>query len=45
MISLNFTGKIKESEQEINFKEPILEIEEVPCLLEKPLSNEIKKYF
>lgn len=46
MIIINFTGKINESEQEISSKEPVIEFEEVECLLEKslPLSDETKKY-
>ncbi len=44
MITLDFTKKINESEQEVGYTKPILEIEEVPCLLEKPLPTETKKY-
>ena len=47
MITIDFTGERNESEQEVGYTKPILDIEEVECFLEKPLSTnyEAKKYF
>ncbi|VVB83079.1 Uncharacterised protein [uncultured archaeon] len=47
MITLNFTKNINESEQEVGSTKPILEIEEVPCLLDRcsVINDETKKYF